>query len=78
MWSHRLQDKLGNLTRGNEVPAAPASDVLYGENTIDTSVILDDYHVAVWINAEKLPNPKLLFVFKIAGDDATRLPAGSS
>ena len=50
-----LQNKLGNLTGSNEVPAAPASDVaLYGENTIDTSVILDDYHVAVWINAEKL------------------------
>ncbi len=71
-----LQDTLGNLTRGNEEPAAPASDVaLYGENTIDTSVILDDYHVAVWINAEKLLNSEVVeSFFKVAGADA---PPGS-
>ena len=67
-----LQGKLGNLTRGNEVPAAPANDVaLYGENTIDTSVILDDYHVAVWINAEKLLKSQVVeSFFKVAGADA--------
>ena len=44
---------------------------LYGDNSIDTSVILDEFEIAVWINAERLLKSSVVEKFlNLASEDA--------
>ena len=61
------------LVSGSDESEEPGSNEveLYGENSIDTSVILDEFEIAVWINAERLLKSSVVEKFlALASEDA--------
>ncbi|MEC9097212.1 MAG: DUF1559 domain-containing protein [Planctomycetota bacterium] len=49
------------ISRNEDVNVSPLNAVeLYGNNSIDTSVVLDDFEIAVWINTQKLLHSEIV------------------
>jgi len=67
----------GLVSGSNESEEPGPNEVeLYGENSIDTSVILDDFEIAVWLNAQRLLKSNVVERFMILASEDT--PPGYS